>query len=260
MNLVVGGIDFGNIFIYNERMAKAIDDKLFFLDFIEEANTILDFGCADGTLLSKISEIKKDLNLVGYDLDSEMIKMAKKKVKDAYFSTNWQDVLKKVNPEETIFNASSVIHEVYSYSTEEKIEEFWKNCFETGFKYITIRDMVIDNNCNRPSTKEDIEKCISKANPKMLKDFEKIHGPITNNKNLIHYLLKYRYEENWTREVAENYLPITKTEILSKIPTNYKLVLMQHYTLPFIKDVVMKDFGIELKDKTHLKLVLKKIN
>ena len=43
-----------------------------------------------------------------------------------------------------------------------------------------------------------------------LNDFENKWGSINNNyRTLLHWLLKYKYVINWSREVYENYLPIT---------------------------------------------------
>ncbi|MGA1049083.1 MAG: hypothetical protein ACO3UU_13830, partial [Minisyncoccia bacterium] len=43
---------------------------------------------------------------------------------------------------------------------------------------------------------------------KSLISFEKVWGSIFKDyRNFIHFLLKYRYTDNWEREVNENYLP-----------------------------------------------------
>ena len=60
-------------------------------------------------------------------------------------------------------------------------------------------------------------------------------GGLTSNKNFLHYLLTYRYVENWDREVRENYFPHSIEEFLSKIPTKYEVVYFEHYTLPFLR-------------------------
>ena len=54
---------------YNERMARAIDDKLFFVDYLDGIDTIVDFGCADGAILEKLP---KNLRKIGYDNSEEM--------------------------------------------------------------------------------------------------------------------------------------------------------------------------------------------
>jgi hypothetical protein len=49
-----------------------------------------------------------------------------------------------------------------------------------------------------------------------------------------------------------------REELLRKIPSNYDLVFHEHYTLPFLKRTVKKDYGVEIKDNTHLKIILEK--
>ena len=76
---------------------------------------------------------------------------------------------------------------------------------------------------------------------------------------MINFLLHYRYKENWKREARENYLPISKENLLSLIPHSYFPMFIEHFTLPFLREQVMKDFGIQLQEKTHLKLILKRL-
>jgi len=74
----------------------------------------------------------------------------------------------------------------------------------------------------------------------------------------MHFLLKYKYlQPNWNREVRENYFPLYREKLLSMIPDNYSILYHEHFTLPYIKESVKEDLGIEIKDNTHLKLILK---
>jgi hypothetical protein len=102
-------------------------------------------------------------------------------------------------------------------------------------------------------------KVINKSDKGRLSDFEGKWGRISNNKNFIHYILKYRYIANWDREVEENYLPITTEHLMTLIPENYQVIFHEHYLLPFLKEQVNKDFKIDLKDCTHVKFILKKM-
>lgn len=71
--------------------------------------------------------------------------------------------------------------------------------------------------------------------------------------------MKYRYTENWIREVKENYFPICTEDLLKMIPTDkYEVVYFSHYVLPFTYQRVKNDFGIKIKDNTHLQLLLKR--
>lgn len=48
---------------YNQAMAKSMIDKLFFLDMAVDIKSVVDFGCADGTLL-KCDQMLKQLSKV----------------------------------------------------------------------------------------------------------------------------------------------------------------------------------------------------
>lgn len=71
----------------------------------------------------------------------------------------------------------------------------------------------------------DVSRVLHNANPTHLAEFQSIWGNISNNKNLVHFLMKYKWVENWAREVRENYFPITIEEFLSKVPNNYVLII-----------------------------------
>ena len=56
-------------------------------------------------------------------------------------------------------------------------------------------------------------------------------------------------------------LPIIKMKrYLNKIPVHYEVVYFEHYTLPFLREQVWKDFGFTLSDPTHAKILLKLID
>lgn len=252
---------------YRKEMAKSMVDKLFFVDHIE-AGLIVDFGCADGTMLSFLQELRPDIKLVGYDISEKMIEIANsneiwKGKNKPFFTSDWEAIkhLIKEHKEkgiETAITLSSVIHEVYSYGDEKSIVKFWDNVFNSGFDYIIIRDMLLSKNSQHDSKIKDVEK-IYDSNDPHIKEFESLWGSLSNYKNLLHYLLKYRYNKNWFRELRENYLPITLEDMLSKIPTNlYSYEYQTHYILPFIQKSVKKEFGISLKENTHIKLILKR--
>lgn len=250
-----------NISVYRAEMAKSMVDKLFFLDHID-VNTLIDFGCADGTLLSFISDLRPKMNLVGYDYSDEMIQIAQPLSNGLmpWFVSDWSQIqsLMAKNRKSTAINLSSVIHEVYSYGNEQSVEQFWNRIFSTGFDYIIIRDMLVSKNADKSSKIKDVEK-IQKVHLPNLEEFESVWGSISNQKNLLHYLLKYRYNKNWFRELRENYLPITLEDMLSRIPTDkYSYELYDHYILPYIKSSVKKEFGITMSENTHIKLILKK--
>ena len=94
---------------------------------------------------------------------------------------------------------------------------------------------------------------------KHLKDYESVWGKVKSEKELVHYLLKYSYTENWEREVRENYLALTLEEFKKRIPESYQVTYFDHFTLPYIAWQIKNEFGIDFKTPTHLKIILKKI-
>ncbi len=246
-----------NVEIYNYRMKKSLLDKMFFLDkFFEPIESIVDFGCADGELILEMKHLFPEYNYIGYDISETMLDIAKSKNEGVTFCNNWNDI--NIDFNKSLLNISSTIHEVYSYSSDEEIKEFWNRVYNSGFKYICIRDMMLSTNLVENVTDAEINK-IKEPYLVNLKEFESIWGSIKKKRNFVHFLLKYKYLENWQREVKENYFPIAVEDLLKTIPDNYRITYSDHYILPFTAHQIKQDFGIILDTKTHFKLILKKI-
>jgi hypothetical protein len=244
---------------YTESMKKSLLDKIFFMDKID-TQVIIDYGCADGTLIHFLSLLFPDLHYVGYDVDQKMLTEARKrcgKNDKIFFTSSWGEAVRKFVDRPKAVILSSVVHEIYAYGTRADVDDLWRRVFHGNFDYIVIRDMIPSSSLERSSDINDIANIYKKANGAQLHEFENIWGTIESNKNLLHFLLKYRYTTNWSREVRENYIPITREELLSTIPENYEIDFHEHFILPFLKNVVRKDFGIIIKDNTHLKLILR---
>lgn len=276
------GIKFTNLDSYVENMAKGLADKLFFVKELplNKYNEwiFVDFGCADGILINALSKILPKFNikgkLVGFDISDSMIDMAKSKFKDistddleVIFTADWDDVISYLkdndNAKKTII-CNSVIHEVYSYADgQSDINLFWKRITDNNFDFICVRDMMPDKSIEYKTDKKLLKTFYDhvdndKPNLKRyIKDFEEHWGSIEENKNFIHYLLKYRWTTNWTREVNENYFPIMIDEFLSKM-NGFKRIYFKEFRVPFLEDCWKEDFGIKLKDNTHIKAIFGK--
>jgi hypothetical protein len=249
---------------YISGMNKSILDKLFFLNKIKP-DIIVDFGCADGTILLNINKKYPNIKLIGYDLDSNMIEKAKIRVPIAKITNNWEEVENSIysykNPTLLL---SSVIHEVYSYSRPINVKKFWDNyVFGNKFKYIVIRDMIPSVQLQKEDLdkfKNDVKKVNKLADKKQLWSFEKIWGSIDDDyRTFMHWLLKYTYTDNWDREVSENYLPISLETLYKKIPSNYKILYKHNFIFEPIQKRIIKDFGIHLIHNTHTKMIIEKI-
>lgn len=258
----VGDTPISNLKSYIYGMKAGYIDKLFFIDKIDP-DIIVDFGCANGDILYKISRLNKNVKLIGYDLDRSMLSLARKKLgKKALLSNDWdvikEEVSKYKNP---CILLSSVIHEVYSYSHSSAIKNFWnEKVFGDIFKWICIRDMIPSVDMYKHSKQNfigDVMKVRRKADQYYLNSFENRWGKISNNyKTFIHFILKYKYTDNWDREVDENYVPVTLETLIKKIPSNYKIIYKENFILPSLIDQVKHDFNIKIDHTTHTKMII----
>lgn len=238
--------------VYTDGMFNSLKDKLFFLDQLKERYyTFFDFGCGDGRLLSTILKLRPESDIVGYDSSEEMRKMAINNNIPTYgnfdhfkYRLGWC-----VN---SVLIFSSVIHEIYSYNTAENktIDQFWELIESRNAKTIVVRDMMVSKSTERQS---DI---IAFKQNEYINSFKDVWGDIITQKQLIHFLLKYRYTVNWEREVRENYLPIYIEDFLKEMDeSGYRLDYFCKYQLPFLSDCWKKDFNIVIPDTTHVKCI-----
>ena len=243
--------------LYLTRMQRSILDKMFFIDKVfEPFEYILDFGCANGELIKAMLPMFPDYKYMGYDISSEMIKAARENVSDASFYDNWDSL--DIPFEKSLINISSTIHEVYSYCTQEDIDIFWKRVFSSGFKYVAVRDMMFSEKADRKAEEAQLCAVRNSRYSQWLESFEKVWGSVETQRQLVHFLLKYKYTQNWNREVHENYFPISLEKLMERIPDSYRIVYCESFTLPYTSWQIRNDFGFELKDHTHLKLILER--
>lgn len=274
------GLDFKNIASYTENMAKGLADKMFFLNKLnissKRSYLFVDFGCADGILISSLYEIlnSKGINAyyIGYDISETMIDLAKTKFNyntdKVMFTSDWEEVISKMNEypgKSKVLILSSVIHEVYSYAeSDDDIDIFWHRVLDSDFDHICIRDMMVSKDINISAFKTNAYKKVDYKIPAINKyriQFEDIYGKIYNWKNLIHFLLKYRWTINWDREVHENYFPIYIEDFLKKFEKKYNLTYFERFRVPFLDKCWLDDFSItdtEIFYNTHIKTIFER--
>ncbi len=249
-----------NITRYNSEMKKSLIDKIFFLDKVD-SEIFVDFGCADGVLLGFMEKMFPEFTYIGYDIAVEELEAAKANTTAKLFS-DWEQLmahLKEIRKGRKVtVICNSLIHEVYSYSNDKEVRDFWSKIYGSSFNYVVIRDMCVSHTTSRPSDIISVAKIRQRfKDHQKINQFEAQWGGLSENWALVHFLLKYRYVDTWERECYENYLPINLEALLALIPTTYDPILMEHYTLPWIRQKVLEDFRIDLQDRTHVKLILK---
>lgn len=193
-----------------------------------------------------------------------MIFQANKNPGNVLLTSSWDKIKSciaehKRNGERITLILSSVIHELYNYMSKDDFDEFWNFIFNENFDYIVIRDMMVNKKTTRPSDPLTETRIRQLTNPEKLNSWENNWGGIEENWSLVHFLLTYHYDDNWQREMMENYLPFNKEDFFTMIPSNYFSDYVEHFTLPYIRNKVRRDYGIELADNTHMKLILRKL-
>jgi len=262
------GKPFKNLLAYNDSMHKSLEDKLFFTKKLPLGDyCFVDFGCADGALLRELSKRYKKSKFIGYDISEEMLVLARKRTKklNILFTNSWDTVEEYLRHyrKNSVLILSSVIHEVYSYATSpEDIDAFWEKVLHSGFTYICIRDMMLTDDLNRVYREDSKDRwwaCKmygydSKFEP-YLNQFESKYGSIYIVKNLVHFLLKYRWTINWERELNENYFPISQEELLEKFKDK-NIIYLERFNIPYLRKCIERDWGFDMDRDTHIKLIV----
>lgn len=188
-----------NLSSYNSSMKKSLLDKIFFMDKTD-FEVLVDYGSADGSMIKFLHTLFPEIQYIGYDIDPKMVEKAQEGVsKDSHmqFTSNWKEVVAVCADRKCCITLSSVIHEVYAYGTRADVDSMWNRVFSNTFDYIAVRDMIPSVSIDKRSDINDVKKLMCKANASQLREFGQVWGSIEQNKNLQHFLLKYRYEDNW---------------------------------------------------------------
>jgi len=260
-----------NTEIYLANMTKSFGDKAWFLKEIPpEINTIVDFGGGEGQfceyLQAKAEALGRTFKFIIIDNNTAFLKNALKKGFLGFTSLDELQADTSWNPATTLLNMSSVIHEVYSYADDDHtVEEFWYSIKRCGFRAIAIRDMSLGKGSYAEVPRDAVFYVYDNIfkSPKYierLESFESVWGAICSDegdkhrlldvKRLIHFLIKYRYVENWAREVEENYLPLSQDKLQDWLTKKlgYRLVHKESSKLPFYHKCWTKDFKLHLPD------------
>ena len=255
-------VELANVDFYNNEMDKGIKDKLWFLEHLDfEPYLIVDYGCANGTVIGNLQKVYPDVPKIGLDISDEMLRLANaKNIPNTMFVKVDPDTVDQWDPQmgNSVLVLSSVIHEVYSYCSDEQVERFWSFVFSGRFRAIVIRDMALNYTLFPPDPKSVVD-VRTKADPVQLEEFEEQWGSIDNAQSFVHYLFKYRYRANWKREIKENYFPICIEEVAAKfeaVKGQYTTTHFNHFLFNWQRDCIREDFGLDFTTKTHYTAML----
>lgn len=225
--------------IYLERMDKSMNtqEKLFFVGKIDlsKYDAIIDFGGSNGSLLSKIKSYTNsrliciDRNFVGEDIEIEYYDKISKLSKD-------------IRSSKYCLILSSVLHEV------EWSSELHNLIFDATT--VIIRDMFWDEEIvDEPHRQE-----IVAIKPQIPAVWQ--HLSVDTLSDCYQMLLKYEYIENHDHEAAEDYFVNNAKQVIDELNAmGWTIVHCEKYILPYKKEKVKNDFGIDLKYPTHIRAI-----
>lgn len=264
---------------YTQRMAQSMWDKNWWVDKIDASiDTIIDFGCGDAELGKFIEHIFPNrFRYIGIDNDEGMRRLAEHNYPDALIGASMEDIPEDVNPDTTIIIMNSVVHELFNYCSESEMSEILLLTKFVGARYIAIRDM-----CKFPITIFSTslnDKALAMMKEIYHRGDESIvyltqlmmYRPELDQDHInlmLEYVLKYRYKENWERELKERYLwdwyscltrifRMGKEELgsVEKAP-EYGIHYHDSFYIPFIYDTFKADFGMDMLQIPSHKKVL----
>ena len=251
--------------VYTDRMRRSMWDKAFFMDKVPGTEAIVDYGCADGSLVCFLSGLFPAMRFIGFDIDPAMVAQANgQRRENTWFFSDPEEVRRQlralgISGEQTTVNFSSVFHEIFSYGFDTgRIRRFLE---EISPSYVTVRDMMYRGPAADTPVSPEAEARARSAIPAwQIADFEAVFGSIRLRRNLTHLLLKTNYTENWSRECRENYFSVTREELMAVLNPagRFRVLYEACYTLPWIRRDVADRLGLDLGDgaTTHLSLIL----
>lgn len=276
---------------YLSKMKLSYLDKIYFVEYLSpNITTIIDFGCADGSLIEILRTMYPQYTYYGIENNTDFVLQAKEKFKDSvkiYTTIKELYESEEIDCSRTHLNLSSVLHEIFAY------EEFPKQFISKligfyEFASVSIRDMgyyrkpimkqyddcskrdpisdyqehrVLKFNCLNALKNVSIkilEKCLTDDGLRQrLTDFlifnrtQLLEGSV-----IMEFLLKYFYIDNWLRECKESYfINNYDYDCLSRLMNSYdyRCTAKSFYTLPYLYNKWQEDFLFDSNDMKILK-------
>jgi len=259
--------------MYTEEMAKSAWDKSFFMDKILGAKCVVDFGCADASMICMLGKIFPSVHFFGYDNNEQLLDMARENIANAsenvhaVYGVNDLDAMiarikRTFKSHEICLNFSSVLHEVFSNTGGLGVIE--KLVFELKPKYITIRDMYYHHDSFYDEYEElstlqrvYVLSMCSNCKPGCHNQYVNKFGNINTMKSLVHFLMKYQWRDNdYEQELKEDYFS-WQIDDVQKLVKNYSVIFETHYMLPYYVEK-WKEYGISSKVHTHAQFILRR--
>lgn len=240
--------------VYLSRMSKPLAEKLKIVNFIpHDSSQVLDVGCADGAVTIEMARMFPNTHFHGIDINPEFISVARDHGAGLHNITFETVYLRNLLAREEKFDAitfCSVLHEFASYgegltSVVKALSDAHELLRKGG--RIIIRDMIFSE--YKRHTDFGMKSVLEKIHAKkelshLVADFESHFGKLNDIYTINHFLLKYKYTDNWDREGHENYVPVTfdQYEEIFKL-LGMKILYKDSSLLPYFEETWKTDFG-----------------
>ena len=242
---------------YLARMSAALDEKLKVAIHIPiNARSILDVGCADGTVTEEIARRFPFAKVLGIDIDDDMIACSK----PTQYNLSFQRIfLRELLAQEQRFDVimfMSVLHEIYSYgsgvtSVVKALADAYELLNSNGV--LIIRDMAGAHEANLLGTIRT-QIANNRSIFDKLVDFEMRWGRINSRRKANHFLLKYFYDTNWERELRENYLHLDIHKYIDVLDLfHMEVIRADQSLLPWLANKWQTDFGFTDNQLNYLR-------
>jgi 2-polyprenyl-3-methyl-5-hydroxy-6-metoxy-1,4-benzoquinol methylase len=245
---------------YLRRLGGSIRDKLRVVEFIPKVEgTVLDVGCADGTVTKAMALERPEMEFLGVDLSYSSIHNALRSelpVNVDFKRGYLRDLLMEPDRYEAV-TFISVLHEFYSYgqgiSSVVKALADAHELLKPG-GVIIIRDMIFHDYAHKMLLGGDKMYHRIMDTPKgqtlysKAQEFKGRYG-LESFADINHFLLKILYEDNWEHEMKENYTPVTFEQYQDIFRLlGMKLEFWDSYLLNYLAHEWSKRFGLRFED------------
>lgn len=186
---------------YLDRMRVGMYDKCWFLANIDtDVTTIIDFGCADGSLFRFIEAMYLDrFSYVGIENEKRFLDKCPQIPGRTSYLENIYEV-KDIDWDRAILIMNSVCHEIYSYVGPFEVTNILDYALDSHIRHVAIRDMLLSSSIPVDSIAWNrIKKAFQNKYPEQYNDV------LASGTDWREIAMKYTYTENWDREVKERY-------------------------------------------------------
>ncbi|MBR6570150.1 MAG: class I SAM-dependent methyltransferase [Clostridia bacterium] len=254
-----------NYSVYNDRMRRSMWDKAFFMDKVPGTELIVDYGCADGSLIRFLHSLFPSMHFIGFDIDPEMIAAASREnTPNTWYFSDPDEMLEKIaslgiERRRIAVNFSSVLHEIFHYDCDRDMITRLIDAINP--RYLVVRDMMYHSENESACIPQAAQDQIRSVLPAwQIEQFEARWGSIALRRNLAHLILKYKYTENWERECAENYFSYTLEDLSGLLDPRgeFSPLLLSRYILPWCRYDAENNLGIDMGNEftTHFSIIL----